>query len=174
MTRSGVVVRHASVRTSVGTCAGSRMLASSNGVDSTAADIGSVCCDLSCSDATQHWSACDWLGWWCDVELGAAPSCIGHLSLPVQHAMRASEVGDTAAHRAIGPAMSIMPSDAASTRRKTLLTDLACSAATPVSNPTPFASIAQVHRWHDDHVQQRGRHQPEQNHDRHRRLNLAA
>ena len=174
MTRSGAVVRHASVRANAGTSGGSRTLVSSTGVGSTPTDIGIDWCGVSRSDATQHWSACDWLGWWCDVELGAAPSCIGHLSLPVQHAMRASEVGDTAAQRAIGPAMSIMPSDAASTRRKTLLTDLACSAATPVSNPTPFASIAQVHRWHDDHVQQRGRHQPEQNHDRHRRLNLAA
>ena len=36
------------------------------------------------------------------------------------------------------------------------------------------ASVPQIQRRHDDHVEQRRRHQPAQDHDRHRRLNLAA
>lgn len=55
--------------------------------------------------------------------------------------MRASGVGVTAAQRPTGPAVIIRPSDAASTRRNTLLTDLGCSAATTVSNLSP------CHRW---------------------------
>jgi len=108
-----VAVRHASVRTNVGTWSGSKTLASSTGVAGPATVIGIDWFGVSRSDATQHWSACDWLGWWCDSELCEEPSCIGHVSLSAQQAMRASGVGVTAAQRPTGPAVSIRPSDAA-------------------------------------------------------------
>ena len=62
-TSRGVPVRHASVRTSAGIDSGSSTLAPVTGVAGVESDIGIDWFGVSRSDATQHWSACDWLGW---------------------------------------------------------------------------------------------------------------
>ena len=89
-------------------------------------------------------------------ELCAPPSCIGHGSLAVQHAIRASGVGVISAHKATGPAVSETLSAAAATHRRRRVTDLECAppaalSMTPATakgqNPTTSPCAAQGEGW---------------------------
>jgi hypothetical protein len=76
------------------------------------------------SDDAQQLSACAWVTRWCEGEFCDSPVCIGHLSPPVQHAMRAAGVAAQPAHSATLPPTSASTVATAEARLRKLSTAL--------------------------------------------------